>query len=148
MSVSVPTTTVPGRAWLNWRTLLIAVAAAGLAAMIFGVRARAADSEPSDYVSMTPCRVLDTRPAFQVGPKDTPVGAEQTIIVDGHGASGDCVLPDTATGLMLNITAVGASDPTFLTVWPTGEEQPNGVVVEPGSGSAARAERGRDRYLR
>lgn len=68
---------------------------------------------------MSPCRLVDTRPAFQVG-SETTLGADQTLTLMAHGVQGDCNLPTDAVGLSLNVTAIGASAPTFLTIWPGG----------------------------
>jgi hypothetical protein len=78
---------------------------------------------------MSPCRLVDTRPANQVGPQTT-LGADDTRTVMAHGEQGDCNLPTDAVGLSLNVTAVGASAPTFLTIWPGGA-QPNASSLNP-----------------
>ena len=50
----------------------------------------------------------DTRPDFQVGPRSTPIGAEETYVLSGWGTVGECALPNNTTGLSLNVTAVDA----------------------------------------
>ena len=50
------------------------------------------------------------------------------------GAAGECDVPATATGLVLNVTAVGATLPTFLTVYPAGAERPNASSLNPSPG--------------
>ncbi len=73
-------------------------------------------------VPITACRLVDTRPASQVGPRNTPLGPEQTSTVDVQDASTECAgkVPTTASGLVLNVTAAQASQRTFLTVWDSG----------------------------
>jgi hypothetical protein len=83
------------------------------------------------YVPITPCRLADTRPApDDVGPRNTPIVAGSSLTVLAHGENGNCkaatgnAIPATATGLQLNVTGIGATTPTFVTVWPTGAAQP------------------------
>jgi hypothetical protein len=71
-------------------------------------------------VPITPCRLIDTRPGqHHVGPYDT-FGVADTKTVAATGTNGDCTIPVDAVGLSLNVTAVGATAPTFLTIWPDG----------------------------
>jgi hypothetical protein len=83
------------------------------------------------YVPITPCRLADTRPAPDtVGPRNTPIVAGSNLTVLAHGENGNCkaatgnAIPATATGLQLNVTGIGATSPTFVTVWATGAAQP------------------------
>ncbi len=73
-------------------------------------------------VPITACRLVDTRPATQVGPRDTALGAEQNFTVDVDNASTECAgkVPAAASGLVLNVTAAQTSQRTFLTVWDSG----------------------------
>ena len=66
--------------------------------------------------------MVDTRAGeFNVGPRTTPLGANDTHTVAAVGNSGECIgIPTTATGLQLNVTAVNATAPTFLTIWAAG----------------------------
>ena len=83
------------------------------------------------FVPITPCRLFDTRPDFQVGARSAPLGANDTHSIKGVGAVGECGLPADAVGLVLNVTAVDATQLTFLTFWPTGAEQPNASSLNP-----------------
>lgn len=70
-----------------------------------------------------PCRLVDTRPEFKVGPKGTPLGPGEvyTIAARPPAPTGECnTIPDIARALSLNVTAIGATAPTFLTIWPDG----------------------------
>ncbi len=84
-----------------------------------------ADAAPGDtdatFVPIAPCRLVDTRPSpDRVGPAGA-LTADETRTVLAHGTNGECPpIPLDATGLSLNVTAVTASAPTFLTVWPGG----------------------------
>jgi hypothetical protein len=83
-----------------------------------------ADAAPGDadttFVPITPCRLADTRPApDRVGTEET-FGADVTKTFPTHGSHGQCTIPAEAVGLSLNVTAVGATTRTFLTIWPGG----------------------------
>ncbi len=107
---------------------VLATFVAGVAATViavFAFQAVTATAAPGDadatFVAMTPCRLMDTRanPAFHVGPQST-FGAGETKTIQARGSNGNCVLPADAVGVSSNVTAVGASAPTFLTIWPDG----------------------------
>ena len=85
-------------------------------------------------VPITPCRLFDTRPAFQVGPRNTPLGAEEIYDVTATGAVGQCNVPAEAVGLSLNVTAVDATLNTFLTLFPAGAARPNASHLNPAPG--------------
>lgn len=101
--------------------------AAGLAVALISVfvfHAWRADAAPGDadstFVPITPCRLIDTRPApDRVGPIGA-LGTADTRTITAHGTNGNCTIPVDAVGLSLNATAVGATAPTFITVWPEG----------------------------
>lgn len=87
-------------------------------------------------VQIEPCRVMDTRPGFQVGPRNTPIGAAEQYDVMAHGMNGDCDIPAEALGLSLNVTALNASAPTFVSIFPADAALPNtsNLNVLPGQG--------------
>ena len=73
-------------------------------------------------------------PTFNVGPRNTPLGPDETHSVTAHGANGECTgIPTGATGLVLNVTAVDASAATFLTLWGDGD-RPNASHLNPTPG--------------
>jgi hypothetical protein len=77
------------------------------------------------FVPITPCRVMDTRPAPNtVGPRNTPIGASATYSPVVLGANGNCVIPGDALGLGMNVTIVSPTAASFLTVFPTGAPKP------------------------
>ena len=97
-------------------------------------------TQPADavaFVPITPCRVMDTRVEFNVGPKSSPVGPGEVYTVNTTtGDTGNCTgIPTTATGVSMNVTALDASVPTFLTVWATGDTQPEASSLNPVPGS-------------
>lgn len=100
-----------------------------------GLTLAAAPGTAAVFVPITPCRLLDTRPDSQVGPRATPLGADETYTVAATGSQGNCALPADAEGVVLNVTAVGASELTFLTVWPAGATRPTASVLNPAPGA-------------
>ena len=86
------------------------------------------------YLPIEPCRLADTRPAFQVGPRSTPLGAAETYDLSGWGAVGNCTLPADTAGLALNVTAVDPTAPTFLTIFPDGVPLPLASNLNPTPG--------------
>ena len=96
-------------------------------------------TSPADavaYVPIEPCRIADTRPdlAFNVGPRNTPIGADEIHVITAHGNNGECTgIPTSATGLQLNVTALNASQNTFVTVWGQGT-RPNASSLNPALG--------------
>jgi hypothetical protein len=91
------------------------------------------------YQPLTPLRICDTRPVSTFssvnqcnsGP-DNPVGpigagAFKTInVANGqNGGLGSFGVPANATSVVLNVTAVSATAPGFLTIFPAGATAPN-----------------------
>src|SRR5437763_17185145 len=79
-----------------------------------------AQSGPYQYYALTPCRAVDTRggiathggPAF--GTHSTRNFQTRTI----------CGIPSTAKAVSLNMTITQATQPSFLTVWPSDVARP------------------------
>jgi hypothetical protein len=85
--------------------------------------AQAPTGTPLTFISMSPCRVLDTRTA--VGPFGGPFIAAGTSRTFELPNSTDCHIPTTASAYSLNVTVVPhGSFLGYLTVWPTGVPQP------------------------
>lgn len=106
------------RTQVRWATV------GALAALSIGtvgvVRAEPPAGEANVFVPVVPCRLLDTRPAPDtVGPRSTPLAAGETIVQQVTGANGNCAIPTDASGVAMNVTAVGGTAPSFLTVWPS-----------------------------
>ena len=79
----------------------------------------------SSFVPITPCRLVDTRPAPEtVGSRAVPVGVNDTFVVQVTGSNGNCVIPATATGVSLNVTVIVPSSSSFLTVFPSDKPRP------------------------
>jgi uncharacterized protein (DUF1501 family) len=76
-----------------------------------------------------PQRLLDTRTG--VGTAAAPIGPERTIDVAVAGSAG---VPADATAVVLNVAATNVAGPSFVTVWPRGQEMPgtSNLNVMPG----------------
>jgi hypothetical protein len=98
-------------------TFTAALAAVAGLAITVGVGS-AANSGPSSFQPIVPCRLTDTRPASQVGPLGAPIGPDTAVTVTVHGANGNCTIPTTAVGIATNTTAVNPTAASFLTVYP------------------------------
>lgn len=128
-----------GTVTIRVRTLAAFAAGAmiAVAVTLMFVNEWRADAAPGDvdttYVPITPCRLIDTRPATNVGPRSTPLGPAGEFTVTATGASGNCSIPADAIGVSLNITAIGASALSFITVWDTGD-RPDAASLNPAPG--------------
>jgi len=88
------------------------------------------------YTPIEPCRLADLRPPpDQVGPRSAPLGPNETVTLDGWGSAGDCALPAGTAALAINVTALDATAPTFLTVFPAGTTQPLASNLNPWPGA-------------
>ena len=77
---------------------------------------------PLTYISTAPCRVFDTR--WQPGPFGGPALAANTIreiIIPNNRV---CGIPNSALAYALNVTVVPSTTLGWLTMWPTGQQQP------------------------
>ena len=116
----------------RWRFV---AAAAGITALAGGGVLLAAPSDPATalaFHTVPTVRVLDTRPATQVGTRSTPLGLGDSfdLVIPG--------LPDDATGVNINVTAVDGTEGSFLTVYPTGDVRPTTSTVNwEGAGAVA-----------
>lgn len=116
----------------RWAAVGAAVAIT-LGAGGLGISYAVSPSGASTLVPITPCRILDSRPApDNIGNRNTPIGAGETHVVTAHGNNGNCTgIPTSATGLSLNVTALNATNPTFVTVWANGAAQPTSSNLNP-----------------
>ena len=79
----------------------------------------------SSVVPIVPCRLFDTRPATQVGNRSAPIGAGEQATFAVWGTNGNCTIPDTATGVVANVTTVDGTADSFLAVYPADAARPN-----------------------
>jgi hypothetical protein len=94
--------------------------------------ANASTAAPSMFHAVSPVRVFDTRDGTG-GVPAAPVTAGGSIDVAVGGTSG---IPVDATAVVLNVTAVNGTAPSYLTVWPTGDVRPTASALN-WSGAAA-----------
>ncbi len=73
------------------------------------------------FVSVTPCRIADTRnPPGQFGGPTMDGNTERDFPIPLSA----CSIPPAALAYSLNVTVVPAGSLNYLTIWPTGEPQP------------------------
>ena len=78
---------------------------------------------PVQFVSLTPCRIVDTR---------NPNGTFGGPILNGNSTrsfplaenGNPCGIPSTAVAYSLNVTVAPMGHLSYLTIWPTGQGQP------------------------
>ena len=103
---------------MNMRTVstLVLFSIAGLLTAI----SAAAQSGPYQFYALAPCRVVDTRGfnSTNGGPVFDP-GTQRNFAIRGN-----CGVPTSAKAVSLNVTITGATQPSFLTLWPSGGTQP------------------------
>ena len=76
---------------------------------------------PLQFVAVAPCRVIDTRNQNGVfGGPALQARAERSFPVP----QGTCNIPSSAQAYSLNVTVVPIGPLGYLTLWPTGENQP------------------------
>lgn len=101
-----------------------AIAAIASVATIAAVQA-ATSGQRSVFVPITPCRLLDTRPgADNVGPRATPIGADETYSLAVRGTNGNCTIPSDATAIAINTVAIGPTGSSFVTLFPADVARP------------------------
>ncbi|MGB8771002.1 MAG: choice-of-anchor tandem repeat GloVer-containing protein, partial [Candidatus Korobacteraceae bacterium] len=82
-----------------------------------------APAPPVQFVPVTPCRLLDTRPQYDGG---GPVqgGTFQNFNLPQLAQSKGCADLSTAAAYSLNVAVVPSGYLGYLTLWPTGQGQP------------------------
>lgn len=109
----------------RWAAAGAAVAVVLCSASLFPASARIDGRPRSGFVPITACRVIDTRKAPDtVGPRSTPLGPQESYDVMIVGTTGNCTIPSEASGVIMNVTAIGPNASSFLTVYPSDEPRP------------------------
>ena len=83
----------------------------------------------STFVEMTPCRLVDTRTGRSAeisGQGQIGQGESRT-----YSGAGSCGVPSNATSLSVNLTSVGSTFETYMTLWDTGAAKPNASTLNP-----------------
>jgi uncharacterized protein (DUF1501 family) len=86
---------------------------------------------PCAFVPLVPQRLFDTRNG--VGGRRAALGRQETWTFPLGSVAG---LPADATAVALNVTAVDATAPTFVTVWPGGTARPTTSNLNPSNAAA------------
>ncbi len=75
---------------------------------------------PSDFYTLTPCRVADTRdPDGPYGGPALSAGVERTFVI-----AGQCGIPSSAKAASFNVTVTQPSAPGFVILYPGGAAAP------------------------
>lgn len=125
-----------------------AATGAAVAVAVAGLLPASASLDSGDrpvFVPITPCRLVDTRPTETVGPRSAPLGANETYVAQVRGANGDCVIPNDAVGVVMNVAAIAPTADSFLTVFPPDAAKPlaanlNWVARQPPVSNAVTAD--------
>ncbi len=118
------------------RTMALAAAIAVSAATIVITTTAAGPGDGDALVPIVPCRLMDTRPDYLVGTRDTPLGADSDYTATVWGSHGECDIPTSATGVSLNVTAVGPTEASFLTLFPSDSSRPTASSLNYVAGQA------------
>lgn len=116
---------------IKWPAIAAALLISAGAVTTAGVGAATSPDGAAAFVPISPRRLFDTRPDSTVGPRSTPLGADESYVVEARGAHGTCDLPADVTGVVMNVTAVGATAATFVTVYPADHERPVASHLNP-----------------
>jgi hypothetical protein len=80
-----------------------------------------AQSTALQFVSVPPCRIADTRgPVGEFGGPTMDGNTERDFPIPQSA----CGIPGSAAAYSLNVTVVPAGSLNYLTIWPTGQQQP------------------------
>jgi hypothetical protein len=78
------------------------------------------------FVSLTPCRLVDTRGTTgSLGGPSMAAGSTRSFPI----LSGSCGIPSTALAYSLNVTVVPKTTLDYLSIFPTGQPQPNSSTL-------------------
>lgn len=111
---------------------------ASLVVVLVAMQAWRVGASPGDQetnlVPISPCRLADTRPGDdRVGTAGT-LTVQDTTTFQVTGDNGECTgIPEEAVGVSLNVTALRATERTFITIWPAGD-LPKASSLNPDAG--------------
>lgn len=108
------------------------------AAAVMGLATSALHAQTvANFVNVTPCRLIDTRDArYNNGGLGQPSLPAKSIRSFDILAS-TCAIPSNATAYSLNITVVPHGPLPYLTIWPTGQTQPEVSTLNSYTGAVA-----------
>lgn len=108
----------------RWAAIGAAVAVTLGSGGVWAANALTAINPPAGFEPLSPARILDTR--LGVGAATAPIGPNAEIVLQVTGAGG---VPLDATSVVLNMTSVDGTTPSFITAYPDGETRPNASVL-------------------
>ncbi len=88
-------------------------------------------TSPTEFVSLNPLRLFDTRDG--TGGRQGPLEAGESWSFTVRGRYG---VPADAVAVAINLTAVDATSPTYVTAWPGGQPRPTTSNLNPVPGMA------------
>ena len=118
--------------------------------VLTGALAASAQSSPLQFIAIKPCRIVDTRNT------GNPIQGNTSQDYAIQGSQGACSnIPATAAAYSLNVTVIPRGSLNYLTVWPSGEQQPvvstlnspdgrikaNAAIVGEGTGAGGSGQR-------
>jgi hypothetical protein len=101
----------------------------------------AAGSTASSFVSITPCRLFDTRSGEAIGDRTTPLNADETFVRQVWGTNGNCVIPAAASAISYNLTIPNGID-GYLTLYPADAARPAASSINPVTGQGVKVNGG------
>jgi uncharacterized repeat protein (TIGR02543 family) len=78
---------------------------------------------PQQFIAITPCRLVDTRPG-NGGNGPLPSGTSESFNLQQLASEKGCADLSSVAAYSLNVTVVPPGPLGYLTIWPTGENQP------------------------
>ena len=103
----------------------------------------AGESAPASFVSITPCRLFDTRPGSDtVGNRSAALNAGEVFDRQVWGSNGNCLIPSTATAIAYNLTVPDAGINGFMTIYPGDAARPGSSVINPVAGAGVKSNGG------
>ncbi len=111
----------PGQGWVfgGWSGACIGTGSCTVT-MTQSLTVDAIFSQALQFVAVTPCRLVDTRPE-RGGSGPIQGGTFQSFPIPQEGG---CNIPASAAAYSLNVTVVPQGQLAYLTIWPTGESRP------------------------
>jgi hypothetical protein len=121
----------------RWAAFGAAVAVCLGAGGLGVVGATISSGSRSVFVQITPCRLVDTRPApTTVGGRATPLNPGEIATFTVLGANGNCSIPAGATSIASNVTVTAPTSDGFLTLFPADAALPNASNLNWSAGQA------------
>ncbi len=122
---------------IRWAAIGAAVAVAVGAGGIGIAGAIVSTGAKPVFVSITPCRLVDTRSApSTVGARATPLNPAETATFTVHGTNGNCTIPAGAVSIAANVTIAAPTSDGFLSVFPADAPLPNASNLNWSAGQA------------